>query len=208
MGDHKRSGKKAVNRHQTQSKTSASNQERAIEKVTRQQSKTLIVQDEIDYAEGEPEVTTPKKLKGSPKESGIPHAEVDAEMKSYLDRMNPTYAIRFFVLMQAVSHIRKFGDSPVTGMTAEQVLTTACKVTGLTGDVFEGERLERALLWLHEETKRGVMACPSCHKVTVLPLLPEHRAMQTDSTTHVCHFYAGGCDRGFCIDAAAAAVSP
>jgi hypothetical protein len=42
MGDHKRSGKKAVNRHQTQSKASAGAQERAIERVERQRAKKVI----------------------------------------------------------------------------------------------------------------------------------------------------------------------
>ena len=41
MGDHKRSGKRAVNRHKTQSKASAGSQERAIERVTRQASAKL-----------------------------------------------------------------------------------------------------------------------------------------------------------------------
>lgn len=42
MGDHKHSGKRAVNRHQTQSKASAGSQERAIERVERQRGRKTI----------------------------------------------------------------------------------------------------------------------------------------------------------------------
>jgi hypothetical protein len=43
VGDHKHSGKRAVNRHQTQSKVSAGAQERAIERVERQRGRKTIV---------------------------------------------------------------------------------------------------------------------------------------------------------------------
>lgn len=42
MGDWKHNGKIGVNRHQVQSKDSAARQERAIEKVTRQEGRDII----------------------------------------------------------------------------------------------------------------------------------------------------------------------
>lgn len=48
MGDHKRNGKRAVNRHQTQSKASAGAQERAIERVERQRAKKVIEDGKVE----------------------------------------------------------------------------------------------------------------------------------------------------------------
>jgi len=42
MGDWKHNGKIGINRHQVQSKDSAARQERAIEKVTRQEGRDII----------------------------------------------------------------------------------------------------------------------------------------------------------------------
>ena len=49
VGDHKRNGKKAVNRHQTQSKASAGAQERAIERKERQRAKKLVASTKHEF---------------------------------------------------------------------------------------------------------------------------------------------------------------
>ena len=118
--------------------------------------------------------------------------------ENYTTAMNPTYAFRFVVLATALKRLHLSGESVVPQMSPVELLKVGCKVTGLRGTA-DASKLSDAVRWLADEIRKGVMVCPTCHKATVIPLVPEHRAQQTDGTTHVCHFYAGGCDMGYSL---------
>ena len=54
--------------------------------------------------------------------------------------------------------------------------------------------------WLYRgrvHASRVVGACPMCGAAAVVRLPAIIRAEQPDSTTHVCHPLAGGCNHGF-----------
>jgi hypothetical protein len=123
--------------------------------------------------------------------------------ENYTTSMNPTYAFRFVVLATALKRLSLSGESVVPQMSPVELLKVGCKVTGLRAHKLlragtaDAAKLSEAVRWLADEIKKGVMVCPQCHKATVIPLVPECREQQTDGTTHVCHFYAGGCDMGY-----------
>ena len=129
----------------------------------------------------------------------IPAPPAQPEHDQYLARVNPTYVVKFLVLAKALNFYRKHDESPVPDVSGNELVKRGAGVTGLRGSVDLGV-LEASVRWLGERAQQGGMQCPSCHKVTVLPMLPALAAEQTDGTTHVCHPFIGGCDMGFSID--------
>jgi hypothetical protein len=56
------------------------------------------------------------------------------------------------------------------------------------------------LSWTYKNaryTSKILARCPLCGKRSVIKLPKEILAEQPDSTTHVCHLMAGGCNHGF-----------
>lgn len=110
--------------------------------------------------------------------------------------LSPTFPVRFLVLSHALKVLAVVGESPVSGETPESLLALGQKVTGLHE---AGARdLAAGVKRMFEELREhGTMVCPSCSQPTVFRMLPEFIEAQTDGTTHVCHFYLGGCNMGF-----------
>lgn len=121
--------------------------------------------------------------------------------------VNPTYVFRFVVLANALKSVAKHDYCPVPNMTSKQLIKKAQEVTGSKSK--RAEKQEELVRTLIEIIHRGVIVCPSCLKATVIAMPKEvvDGPWGADGTTHVCHFYLGGCDTGFHLDAEAEAAA-